>query len=95
MLNKLFKKKSSQVSFLICEKEYESPELKATLDWFKDDGWTSREKSSDVVGSQAIDIYEVTKNDVIVQLVFETYEGVTLFTSPEHEHLFSEIRINT
>lgn len=95
MLNKLFSKGNNQVSFLVCDKEYDSPELKDLLAWFKNGGWSFEEKNWYLAGSQEITVYEVTKGNITAQLVFETYEGVTLSTSSENEHLFSEIRVNT
>jgi len=93
-MNELFGGNDDEVSFLICDKEYDSPELKMLLAWFKNYGWSSEEESWDAAGSQEITVYEASKGSVTVKLVFETYEGVTLFTTPENEHLFSDIKIN-
>lgn len=95
MLDKFFAKKASQVSFKVCEKEYDSPELTAFFQWLDNQGWSSREKSHYVVGSQEITTYEITKKRMIAHLRLETYEGVILSTAAENEHLFSEIKILT
>lgn len=87
-------KHKNQESFLVCNKEYDSPELEKLLAWFKDNDWSFQERSWNLAGSQEITIYEVTKGNAVAELVFETYEGVTLFTSSKYESLFSAIKIN-
>jgi hypothetical protein len=84
-----------EVSFKVCENEYESEELDSLFKWLKNEGWSTEEKSYYVVGSQEIITYEITKEKKIAHLRFETYEGVMLLTTAENEHLFDEIRINT
>lgn len=95
LLSNLFKGKNKEISFQVCKKEYDSPELNDLMSWFKNNGWVVQMKNWHVVGSLEIGIYEATKSKITIRLVFETYSGVMLFTSPEHEHLFSAIKINT
>jgi|GEM_PF-6916990 len=95
MFEKLFSKKNKKVSFKVCENEVESPELDSLFKWLEKEGWSIEEKSYYVVGSQEIITYKITKETNIAHLEFETYEGVTLVTTTENEHLFNEVRINT
>ncbi|PNX45606.1 MAG: hypothetical protein BV456_13405 [Thermoplasmata archaeon M8B2D] len=95
MFEKLFSRMNNKVSFKVCENEFESPELDSLFKWLEKEGWSTEEKSYYVVGSQEIITYEITKEANIAYLEFETYEGVTLVTTSENEHLFNEIRINT
>ena len=95
MFEKLFSKKNKKVSFKVCENEFESPELDLLFKWLENEGWSTKEKSYDLAGSQEIITYEITKETTIAHLEFETYIGVTLLTTVENEHLFNDIRINT
>ncbi|MGI0120139.1 hypothetical protein [Zooshikella sp. RANM57] len=95
MLNKLFRKEEKMVSFLICETENDSPELDRVMNWFKERGFKSKEKSWNVVGSQELTTYTLTNGDQEADLLFETYAGVTLFTTKAHESYFSELKINS
>jgi hypothetical protein len=83
------------ISFQICKQEYESSELNSVLAWLKDHGWTMQNSDWGVVGSQEITVNEITKGGYTAYLVFETYQGVTLYTKPENKTLFSEIKIYT
>ncbi len=80
-------------SFLVCKKEFESPELDELLGWFKTNGWSSKELKWYVVGSQEITTYQISKGSVTAKLTFETHEGVTLKTKKKHAHLFEAIKI--
>jgi hypothetical protein len=95
VLDLLLGKLKRNVSFKVCEKEYDSPELKELFLWFKNNGWKSREKSWNVVGSQEIIVFEMKKNKLKVHLVLETYEGVTMHAPSAHAAIFSELKINT
>lgn len=95
VLDLLLEKLKRNVSFKVCEKEYDSPELKKLFLWFKSHGWSSREKSWNVVGSQEITVLEMKKNKLRVHLVLETYEGVTLHAPSDQAAIFSELQIDT
>jgi hypothetical protein len=81
------------VSFLVCKKEYDSPEVDQLISWFKTNGWDNKKLKWYVVGSQEISTYQISKEGITAKLTFETYEGVILKTKKIHAHLFEEIRI--
>jgi hypothetical protein len=97
LIKKLFgkSKKHKKVSLQVCAHENDSPELRKLLSWFKDRGWVSEIQDWGIAGSQEIVTHKLEKDGVVIQLLFETYQGVTLLTTTEHEHLFNELRINT
>jgi len=82
-----------KTSFLVCKTEFDSPELRAVFEWLKSKGWSAKEKSWDIVGSQEITVYELSNGHIKADLVLETYEGAMLFTPQEYAHIFYEIRI--
>ena len=66
MIKGIFKK---NVSFLVCRKEYDSPENNELLNWLERENWEIKEKSWNLVGSQEITTYQISKNNVKAKLV--------------------------
>ncbi len=86
-----FKKQVGDISFKICEKEYDSPELNEVIHWLKDNGWSLKEIGWELGGSQELTTYEISKGSLKAKLLLETYMGVTLIVSPDIKEQFEEL----
>ncbi|EGU58994.1 hypothetical protein VINI7043_21096 [Vibrio nigripulchritudo ATCC 27043] len=91
----MFDNSDNLVSFVVCEKEYDSPEFETVMSWLKQRGFKSTNESCHLVGSQELIQYQVSNGIQCACLIFETYEGVTLYTDKEHETYFSELKTHT
>ena len=80
-------------SILICDKEYDCPELRRVIKRIIELGLRKSSEDWMLAGSQEISVFEMKKGTDVIFIQFETYMGVQVFANSDILEEFKEIAV--
>jgi len=80
-------------SILICDKEYDCPELRRAIRIIIELGWRKGSEDWMLAGSQEVSVFEMKKGADVVFIQLETCMGVRIFANSDILEEFKEITI--